>query len=117
MTEPTAGMPMEQLILQGGALAVILFAFVFILKWTLTSFTSSLRSIEAAQYAHTLTLMAFSQLLLTHDLTASGVNEALRKGDFDEVDSKAFAKYKEIHNVFDSIRVHLSDQAAFKGKQ
>lgn len=63
-------MNLENIILQGGALAVILSSFILVLRWLLNHFTKSLARIEQSIHVNTMTLIAH---LRAHAL--NGVND------------------------------------------
>ena len=60
------GIDVQSLIVQGGALAVILSTFVLIVRWMLNQFTKSLERLERSLHANTLSLILLTKQSFLH---------------------------------------------------
>jgi len=97
-------MDVQDLVLQGGSLAVVLTAFSFILNFLLNSFSKSMGAIERALHLNTLTLLGLSQQIMHHDMTMSNLENmddreradtALKKYDSVSVQIQTLSKTLE----------------------
>ncbi len=72
-------------------------------RWLLNSFHKQMRRVEKQQILTTSSLILFQQQLLAHDLTVSGLNPSTG-ATFEERDSKALGKYKEVQRGLEELR-------------
>ena len=88
-----------------GAVTVLGAAFLLILRFMMSQFTNSLKSIIRGQERHstsidavTTTILTMQQILLAHDLTVTGINPSL--GETVEERAKVeLDKYTKLQNM------------------
>ena len=96
----TSKMDFQDLILQGGALAVVLACFIFVLWWLLGHFARSLNRIERGLHATTLAMLALSKAQMHANFNLNGF-------DPNDKDSKAVMMYDDVLKTLDDIEKML----------
>ena len=97
-----------------GAMAVMSVAFMVVLRWMLTRWEERALIMERRIEVNTLALLALQRTLLIHDLTVTGLNPASAGVDFEERDSRAYAKYQEILTAIAEVSSAITSEARIR---
>ena len=101
-------MDFSNLILQGGALGVVLACFISVQYWLLGHFTRALARIEATQYIFIQAMMAITKTQMQANFNLIGLSE-------EDKTNKAVAMYLDLHKTIDEIERQLDDAVKLAG--
>jgi hypothetical protein len=102
-------MNLENIILQGGSLAVVLACFIIVLQWLLKHFTVALERIEQGQYAGVLAMMGITKVIFRVSIKADSLT--------DEQTKQMLAETLQQLDELEAILIELKSEATLRNRK